>query len=120
MNRFELDAEQRGIDGTEESVLLARKLGRRIRLLRVEAGLSQIEMAELLGTCREALARYERGARCPRLEIVLRLCVLLAVRPERLISDLMPTTARPLPAGRRKTPRRAAAAARLASEGVRG
>ena len=120
MNRFDIDLAQCEFDDSKESAVLASKLGRRIRLLRVEAGLSQNEMAELLGVCREMVARYERGAVCPRLSVVLRLCVLFAVRPDRLLSGLMPTTARPLTHVRSQTSRRKSAAASLVIEGVRG
>jgi transcriptional regulator with XRE-family HTH domain len=120
MNRYKTDTQQFGDDTSKESALLARKLGRRIQLLRVEAGLSQLDLAEGLGICREMLARYERGLNFPRLLILLRLCALLAVDPAQLLSDLLPTAVSPLPPGKRKTPQRAAAAARLVSEGVRG
>lgn len=119
MNRPEIADPQCGDDDSKESAFLAKQLGRRTRLLRVEAGLSQLEMAELLGICREMLARYERGAACPRLSIVLRLCGLFAVSPERLLSGLLPVSVRPLTHVRRLTTRRKSAASRLASEGVR-
>ena len=120
MNQDEIVETQCGNDDTKESVVLASRLGRRARLLRIEAGLSQIEMAERLGICREMVARYERGAVCPRLSVVLRLCVLFAVPPERLLFGLLPASVRPLTHVRRRTSRRESAAARLESEGVRG
>ncbi|MET7759722.1 helix-turn-helix transcriptional regulator [Streptomyces sp. NPDC005389] len=50
-----------------ESVLLRRAaLGDRMRELRTEAGLSQDQLADLIGMERRSVQRYESGERDPR------------------------------------------------------
>ena len=63
MNRLETDFSQCGDDASEESALLARTLGRRIQLLRVEAGLSQNDLSEGLGICQAVLSLTVDAAR---------------------------------------------------------
>lgn len=42
------------------------------RLIRLRAGLTQGEMANLLGVDRSAIARWELGTRTPRTDILIR------------------------------------------------
>jgi DNA-binding XRE family transcriptional regulator len=44
---------------------------------RVERGLSQRELAELVGTTQSAIARLERGGRPPRIDTLLRIAEAL-------------------------------------------
>ncbi len=47
------------------------------RLLREQAGISQVELAQLLGVNRAAVSRYESGQRTPRSPIAERYVRLL-------------------------------------------
>lgn len=47
------------------------------RAIRVSAGLTQADVAEILGVSRETVARWELGTRAPRGEILLRYLDLL-------------------------------------------
>ncbi len=120
MNRFKNDSGQVSGDAVKADAILARRLGTRIRLLRIEAGWSQVELAERLGVCREMAARYEKGLNCPRIDTLLRLCSLFGVLPERLFVGLVPDVVSPLPSVGLPSSRRETATARLVREGVRG
>ena len=59
---------------------LAERVGRHLRALRLERGLSQARLAELAGLTTEAVSRFERGAKEPRLSSLERLAAALQVR----------------------------------------
>jgi transcriptional regulator with XRE-family HTH domain len=61
---------------------------------RQEQGLSQRELAEIVGTTQSAIARLERGGRPPRIDTLLRIADALECD---LVVDL-----RPRPSGQRK------------------
>ena len=54
---------------------------------RIERGLSQRELAELVGTTQSAIARLERGGRPPRIDTLLRIANALDCD---LVVDLRP------------------------------
>ena len=54
---------------------------------RQEVGLSQRELAELVGTTQSAIARLERGGRPPRIDTLLRIADALECE---LVVDLKP------------------------------
>jgi predicted transcriptional regulator len=54
---------------------------------RVERGLSQRELAELVGTTQSAIARLERGGRPPRIDTLLRIAEALECE---LLVELVP------------------------------
>jgi transcriptional regulator with XRE-family HTH domain len=54
---------------------------------RQEQGLSQRELAELVGTTQSAIARLERGGRPPRIDTLLRIADALECE---LVVDLKP------------------------------
>ena len=97
-----------------EPAAFARALGKRIHRLRVGTGLTQGDLADRLGICREMLSRYERGLNAPRLYLLLRICTFLFADPAALLSDLLPFTAPPLPASSRLETRSGAGAGWLA------
>ena len=49
------------------------QIAERVAERRVERGLSQRELAELVGTTQSAIARLERGGRPPRIDTLLRI-----------------------------------------------
>jgi DNA-binding XRE family transcriptional regulator len=67
-----------------DSVLALTRARRRLRaepdlgrLVRLRAGLSQQQMADLVGVERSALARWERGERLPRADALMKYLALL-------------------------------------------
>lgn len=53
--------------------------GQRLKLLRDESGLTQVELADAAGLTSTAIARYERGERQPAWPAVLALAAALDV-----------------------------------------
>ena len=58
--------------GAEEGWLFAQIAGQ-VADRRKERGLSQADLAELVGTTQSAIARLERGGRPPRIDTLLRI-----------------------------------------------
>lgn len=56
------------------------ELARQIRQLREARGLSQAELAELLGTRQPSIARIESGRVLPRIDMLFRLATALGLR----------------------------------------
>lgn len=56
-----------------EAARLAFELGRRVRELRIEQGLSQSELARRAGMTQPAVARFEAGGTVPTLPVLKRL-----------------------------------------------
>ena len=54
---------------------------------RTEAGLTQQKVADALGLDRSAIAQYERGVSTPNLKNLPKICELLNVSLEKLVSD---------------------------------
>ena len=63
------------------------QIAERVAERRVERGLSQRELAELVGTTQSAIARLERGGRPPRIDTLLRIAEALDCE---LVVDLKP------------------------------
>jgi transcriptional regulator with XRE-family HTH domain len=63
--------------------------GQRLREVRAEQGLSQDRLARATEVHTTAIARFERGAREPRLTTILRLARGLGVKPGALVNDLV-------------------------------
>ena len=61
------------------------RLGNLIRIGRVDAGLSQRGLGELVGTNQSAVSAWEAGGVLPRLDVVLALARVLGVDPHALI-----------------------------------
>ena len=68
-----------------ESVV-KKRLGERIRELRLKAGLSQEELGKLLGVKKAAVSMWERGQNRPPIDKIFKMAKIFGVRP----SDIMP------------------------------
>ncbi len=64
---------------------LANILGAAARAARTRAGLTQAEVAELLGLATEVYGRLERGAMLPSVETLVRISSSLGVPPNQLL-----------------------------------
>lgn len=60
----------------------------RLRSLRLDAGLSQEELAKAAGIDRKTVNRIENGHFSPNLDTFFRLCVALNVRPSEIMKGL--------------------------------
>lgn len=58
-----------------------------IRKYRIEKGLSQRELGELVGMTQQQIAQYENGKRKPKLETLDKLAKALGVKPGQLYFD---------------------------------
>ncbi len=58
---------------------LAKNLGRRLRYLRAQAGITQLELAKKASMDRTYLCRLERGKILPRYDVLVRLAESLGV-----------------------------------------
>jgi len=67
------------------AVELARRIGERIRRLRILKGLTQAGLSELLGMSTEAYGRLERGFSLPSFPTFVRICSVLETSPDRLL-----------------------------------
>jgi transcriptional regulator with XRE-family HTH domain len=61
--------------------------GKRLRQIRKERRMTQGEFAELLGTSKQILSRYEREDRSPRIEVVRKYAEALKVSADYLLGD---------------------------------
>jgi len=60
------------------------ELGRRIQFFRKKKGLTQDELADLLGVSRATVARWESGIRLPKGEWLFKLANVLEIPPSKL------------------------------------
>ena len=60
------------------------KIGNAIKLIRQERGLTQAELAEMVGTSEAAISRYESCNRVPNLNTFFKLASSLGVTPKEL------------------------------------
>ena len=67
---------------------MKRSFGEDLRRLRMERGLSQQQLADLLFVDRSSIARWENGKRVPDLTVLARLAEALGVEPEQLMHSL--------------------------------
>lgn len=63
-----------------------KKLGHNIKALRTEAGLSQRDLAGMIGVTAASLSAYERGTQTPSIEVVASIAETLGVRIDWLCS----------------------------------
>lgn len=61
------------------SSTIAKRMGRRVRQLRLAGGFTQAELAERSGMATQAVSRIERGERSPTLETLDKLSAALGV-----------------------------------------
>ena len=60
-------------------------LGYRLKMLRKENGLSQIDLGELIGVSKVSISNYENGTRTPSLEILLMIMNVFNVSADYLL-----------------------------------
>lgn len=75
--------------GTDEQGWFFAQIADRLVDRRLELGLSQTELAELVGTTQSAIARLEAGGRPPRIDTLLRIADALDCE---LVVELRPRT----------------------------
>ncbi len=63
------------------------KFGEKIKMLREERQMSLAEFAEVLGTSKQVLSRYERGENTPKITTVMQYAEALGVQPSFLMDD---------------------------------
>jgi transcriptional regulator with XRE-family HTH domain len=63
------------------------KMNERIKKIRKQNGLSQIELGERIGVSQQVITNYERGIREPNIETLLKIAGALDVSLETLIAD---------------------------------
>ena len=66
----------------------AKKLGKRIRLARVEADLTQTELANKIHAKQKSISRYETGASVPTLETLTKIAGALKKPSGYFLEDL--------------------------------
>ena len=64
---------------------LARQIGERIASARINVGLSQRELSEVIGKLPNGIAKYEVGTHCPGAEIVIMLSHALDVSTDYIL-----------------------------------
>lgn len=64
-------------------------IGSKIRKLREQNDMAQIELAYKLGIAPGTLCHIERGTRCPSLDLVVRMCAALKVRPDVMLGEMV-------------------------------
>lgn len=62
--------------------------GKELKKLRLKAGLTQEEVAASAGVTREYVSMLEANKNSPTIEVFMRLCRAVRVRPEDLIGEL--------------------------------
>ena len=62
---------------TQEERVDKKKLGKKIKLARVELDLNQTELATKIGTTQESISRYESGLSLPSLETLVKIAKAL-------------------------------------------
>lgn len=81
-------------------VLSKKEIGTRVRALRLERGLSQVELAKIVGTHQTALSQIEVGRRGVSVQQVVKLSKALSVSPDRILGSDAPPPAKRLRDGR--------------------
>jgi transcriptional regulator with XRE-family HTH domain len=82
------------LQAATERMALTREFGKRLRELRVAAGLSRAQLAERCRVSQSTISKSELGRGEPRLLLILILCEGLRVTPDELIGALPAPTAR--------------------------
>ena len=76
-------------------------IGNRIQKFRKEKGMTQEELAAKLGLSSQAVSKWENDASCPDISLLPKLCELLGVTADELLSGKT-ETAKVVPDGKRK------------------
>jgi transcriptional regulator with XRE-family HTH domain len=75
-------------DSRARDIEVAKAFGGRLKMVRLEKGLTQEQLAQLAGLHPTFISNCERGYSAPTLETLLRLARALAVRPGELVDSL--------------------------------
>ena len=70
-----------------------RRIGNRLHALRKRMGMTQVEVAEAAGLADRTYADIERGNVNMRIETVLRICDVLHVTPDEILTEASPSLA---------------------------
>jgi transcriptional regulator with XRE-family HTH domain len=73
------------------------KVGRRMKELRVERGLTLVELGRQIGVSFQQIQKYERGWNRIDIEKLLRIAAILKVEPNTFWEDAEDNTSRPAP-----------------------
>jgi transcriptional regulator with XRE-family HTH domain len=74
-----------------KSPIVSKKdVGERLRTLRIERGLTQVQLAEMVGTHQTALSQVEVGRRGVSLDQILKLARALKVTPDQILGETPP------------------------------
>lgn len=76
------------------------KQGARLAALRRAAGLTQTELAQLVGESQQNIAFWEQSERPPRSNVLPKLAKVLGVKIEQILEGRLPETRRAGPAGK--------------------
>ena len=87
MTGKERKARQEAFEHIPEVELEYMDFGTRIRQLRSEMGMSQVEFAEKLGLSKQILSLYEAGKRSPKIAQVKKFAEILKVSVDYLLGD---------------------------------
>lgn len=68
-------------------MLSKKEVGGRVRALRLQRGMSQVELARLVGTHQTAVSQIEVGRRGVSVQQVVRLCRALKATPDRILGE---------------------------------
>ena len=62
-----------------------KSFGHTLKKIRAEKGLTQAAFAEMIGTSKQVISRYENNQRCPKITIAAEFAKKLGVPLERLV-----------------------------------
>ena len=75
---------------SKEAARIAARIGKRVCALRKERGWTQANVSERVGLTTETYSRLERGLSAPSFPTLMRLCVVLATTPDRIMMPSEP------------------------------
>ncbi|NER03181.1 MAG: helix-turn-helix transcriptional regulator [Okeania sp. SIO3C4] len=75
------------VETTIEVECLIHTFAKNVRMFRKKNGLSQHELAQLLATSRQWISDVERAKVPVRLETIMKLAIVLRVKPEDLVHE---------------------------------
>lgn len=62
-------------------------LGRNIRYLRDQLGITQTELGRHLGKAKTTIAGYEQGVRMPTVDVLRQIAAYFRINPDRLVNE---------------------------------
>jgi transcriptional regulator with XRE-family HTH domain len=72
---------------SKKIVISNKEIGRRVKALRRRKGITQAELAKLLGTIQSNISNIERGARGLTVQQIVRLCKALGVSTDEILIE---------------------------------